>query len=78
MGCAPWSAAEERAVQMAAECETLREEKDAIAEALDFVNAESEGLQRRAAAAEAAAAGAREEGYRSGFAAVRRCRSTPC
>ena len=43
---------EERAVQMAAECETLREERDAIAAALDFVNDEMERLRDAAAAAE--------------------------
>ena len=61
--------AEERAVQMAAECETLREEKEAIAAALDFVNDEMEALQQRVEEAEEATTAQREEGYRTGFAA---------
>ena len=52
-----YSLAEERAVQMAAECETLREEKDAIAAALDFVNGEMEALRYRTEAAEDAVVG---------------------
>ena len=61
--------AEERAVQMAAECETTREERDAIASALDFVNDEMENLRARAEAAENALVHRREEDYRAGFAA---------
>ena len=61
--------AEERAVTMAAECETLREERDAIASALDFVNDEMENLRARAEAAEGALVLRREEDYRAGFAA---------
>ena len=61
--------AEERAVHMAAECETLREERDAIAAALDFVNDEMERLRAAADAAEAEAARRREADYRAGYAA---------
>ena len=61
--------AEERAVQMAAECETLREERDAIAAALDFVNDEMERLREAAAAAEEEHARRREADYRAGYAA---------
>ena len=61
--------AEERAVQMAAECETLREERDAIAAALDFVNDEMERLRDAAAAAEEEHARRREADYRAGYAA---------
>lgn len=61
--------AEERAVQMAAECETTREERDAIASALDFVNDEMENLRARAETAENALVHRREEDYRAGFAA---------
>ena len=61
--------AEERAVQMAAECETLREERDAIASALDYVNDECEAAKKRADDAEADADERREEDYRAGYAA---------
>ena len=62
--------AEERAVQMAAECETLREERDAIAAvALDFVNDEMERLRDAAAASEEEHARRREADYRAGYAA---------